>query len=75
MNDRIPFLRYDADGSIHEGTAELEPPDEHEAMALYDFRDMDGDPMALPSGARFEIGIATGVVAGLYSGEDPSPDP
>lgn len=51
MHMRIPIIRVLADGTITDGTARLSD----DRWIVDDFRDLNGEPLNLPSGAFFRI--------------------
>jgi 3-deoxy-D-manno-octulosonate 8-phosphate phosphatase KdsC-like HAD superfamily phosphatase len=53
---RIPITRRDLDGTLIDGTAQL---DEAEAT-ISDFRDLDGVQLVLPPGSQFEFALPEG---------------
>lgn len=57
---RIPIIRRDRDGTVVDGTARALQLESGTGMTLDDFRDLDGQPLALPAGASFEVQLAGG---------------
>lgn len=56
MAERVPITRTDADGTVIDGTAQIDRTDR--AVSITDFRDLDGRPLNLPPGSRFDYRLA-----------------
>lgn len=48
---RVAITRHDADGTVIDGTALCE------GTEISDFRDLDGEPLALPPGSSFVMRV------------------
>lgn len=53
---RVPIVRRDEDGTRIDGTAAYDHVDRG-GIIVYDFRDLDGEPLGLPPGSSFEVPV------------------
>jgi hypothetical protein len=54
---RIPITKHLPDGTVEDGTAAWED-QRNGTFRVWDFRDLDGDPMVLEPGAAFHVDCA-----------------